>query len=87
MSDTFERIRKVVAEAAEVDQDSIQCDTSIKTGLPIDSLTQVEILMNLETEFGIAIDEGEASQLDTVQQYIDYINAALTGNKQTLDYI
>lgn len=62
MFDIAARVRKIVAVAlgrpVEIDQDDTPfCE------LGADSLTRVEIVLDLETEFGIAINDDETEAL------------------------
>ena len=69
----FEQVRDALAQQFEVDPDSITADTSLIDDLGADSLDVVELIMELEDEFGIAISDEDASQLYTVGRIVDYL--------------
>ena len=77
MSTTFERVRKVVAGEINVDEEQITLNTSLERDFGTDSLTKVEIAMNIEAEFEIEIDDDTASSLETIQQIVDAVDARL----------
>jgi len=77
MPSTFERVRKVVAGEINVSEDQITLDSSLEKDFGTDSLTMVEIAMNIEGEFNIEIDDDTASSLATVQQIVDAVDARL----------
>lgn len=75
MATTFERVRKVVAKDIGVDEEKITLGTSLTEDFPTDSLTRVEIAMNLETEFGIEIEDDVASSLDTISRIVEFVDS------------
>jgi acyl carrier protein len=74
MSDTFEKVKKIVAEQLEVDPANVQLKSTFVEDLAADSLDIVELLMALEEEFGIEIPDEEAEKIDTVQAAVDFID-------------
>ena len=67
------RVRKIVAEQLNVDEDKVTDDASFVNDLNADSLDTVELVMALEEEFECAIPDEEAEKITTVKQAIDYI--------------
>ncbi len=55
---TFEKIRDIIAERSGEDAENITPETEY-TALGIDSLTIVEILMDIEDEFGVTLEAGK----------------------------
>lgn len=72
MSETLDRIKKVVAEQLEVPMGDIKIESSLKE-LGADSLDAVELVMAIEEEFGISIPDEEAEKLLTIKQILDKI--------------
>lgn len=72
-----ERVIKVVADQLSAKPEDIQNDTSFVNDLGADSLDQVELIMELEEEFGIEIPEGTVEKIQTVGQAIDHIQEAV----------
>ncbi len=67
----FEKIAKMLAEKLECDVADIKLETEFGT-LGIDSLDVMELLMNLEEEFGTEIEMGE-NKINTVGDLVKLI--------------
>ncbi|MCB8758480.1 acyl carrier protein [Planktothrix agardhii] len=73
MSDTFDRVKKIVREQLDVEPDKILPSASFTDDLGADSLDIVELVMALEEEFEIEIPDEAAEKILTVQEVVDYI--------------
>ena len=71
---TVERVIKVLADHLEMDAGEITEETTFED-LGVDSLDSVEIMMEMEDEFGIEIKPAEAGK--SVKDLVEYINAKL----------
>ena len=68
---TNEKIKKIVADHLDIDVEEIQNDSTFED-LGIDSLDAVEIMMELEDEFGMELDASEMGQtVNDLAAYID----------------
>lgn len=78
MSDTAERVKKIVVEQLGVEADQVNEEANFVDDLGADSLDIVELVMALEEEFGCEIPDEAAEKIVTVKQAIAYIeeNAA-----------
>jgi acyl carrier protein len=56
-----------------VNKDQIKMESKFSDDLGADSLDTVELIMELESEFGVQIPDEDAEKIGTVQQAIDYI--------------
>ena len=72
---TFEKVKEVIVDKLGVEEDKIESSSSFVDDLGADSLDTVELIMQLEEEFGIEIPDENAEQMTTVQQAVDYIEA------------
>lgn len=70
-----ERVKRAVAYQLGVDESSITNEMSFVNDLGADSLDTIELIMELEDEFGFEISDEDAEKLLTVQQAIDYVTA------------
>ncbi|MGH1487409.1 MAG: acyl carrier protein [Cellvibrionaceae bacterium] len=77
MSNTEERVKKIVAEQLGVKEDEVKNEASFVEDLGADSLDTVELVMALEEEFETEIPDEEAEKITTVQLAVDYINQNL----------
>ena len=67
-----EKVKSIIAENLDVDEQEITADASFTEDLGADSLDIVELVMKMEEEFGIEIPDEEAEKITTVQLAIDY---------------
>ena len=74
MSDTADRVKKIVVEHLGVEADKVAPDASFIDDLGADSLDIVELVMAFEEEFGVEIPEDAAEKIGTVGDAIKYID-------------
>jgi acyl carrier protein len=70
----LDKIKKILVEQLDVDEEAIKPETTIEE-LGADSLDLVEMIMNLEEEFGIQIEDDDMDDLKTVGDIIEYIRS------------
>ena len=75
MSDTADRVKKIVVEHLGVEADKVTEAASFIDDLGADSLDIVELVMAFEKEFDIDIPDDAAEKISTVKDAIDFINA------------
>ena len=83
MPSTEERVIEIVSEQMGVSKDQITRDTSFIKDLNADSLDTVELVMEFEEEFEIAIPDEAAEKIQTVGQAIEYIEKELKNKPGT----
>ncbi|HEY4125533.1 MAG TPA: acyl carrier protein [Rhizomicrobium sp.] len=76
MSDTAERVKKIVVEHLNVDADKVTESASLIEDLGADSLDAVELVMAFEEEFGIEIPDDAAETIVTVGDAVKFIEKA-----------
>ena len=69
------RVKKVLAEQLAVDEAQVVPDARFAEDLNADSLDLVEVVMDLEDQFGLKIPDDDARELTTVGKAIDYVIA------------
>ena len=74
MSETAERVKKIVVEHLGVEADKVTEEASFIDDLGADSLDIVELVMAFEEEFGVEIPDDAAEKITTVKDAIDYID-------------
>ncbi|WP_442577358.1 acyl carrier protein [Mesorhizobium sp. ASY16-5R] len=76
MSDTAERVKKIVIEHLGVEADKVTESASFIDDLGADSLDTVELVMAFEEEFGVEIPDDAAETILTVGDAVKYIDKA-----------
>ena len=70
---TFEKVKEVIIDKLGVEEDKVVTEASFVDDLGADSLDTVELIMQLEEEFGLEIPDESAEKMTTVQAAVDYI--------------
>ena len=73
MSDTSDRVIKIVVEHLGVDEEKVTENASFIDDLGADSLDTVELVMAFEEEFGCEIPDDSAEKILTVKDAIAFI--------------
>lgn len=76
MSEIASRVKAIIADRLNVDENEVTENAEFTKDLGADSLDTVELIMEFEKEFGITIPDDKAEGITTVKDAIDYIEAA-----------
>lgn len=74
-ADVLERVKKIVVERLGVKEEDVTPEASFKDDLDADSLDIVELVMELEDEFGLEISDEDSEKIQTVGDVVDYIQS------------
>ncbi len=69
----FEKVKSILAQQLDADEESMTLETQIENDLGADSLDIVEMLMSIEDEFDVEIPEESLSSLKTIGDVVEYI--------------
>ena len=69
----FEKVREILVDQLDVDEDAVTMEASIQNDLGADSLDIVDLVMSLEEEFDCEIPDEEIENIKTVGDIFKYI--------------
>ena len=69
----LEKVKAILAEQFDVEEDKITADTDLQEDLGADSLDVVDILMSIEDEFEVEVPDEEIENIKTVGALVSYI--------------
>ena len=69
----LEQVKEIIVEAINVDEDLIVPEAKLQEDLGIDSLSAVELAMELENAFDIRIEDYALANLKTVQDILNIV--------------
>ena len=73
MSDIASKVKAIIVDKLGVDENEVTPEASFTNDLGADSLDTVELIMEFEKEFDIAIPDDQAEKIGTVGEAITYI--------------
>ncbi|WP_159728721.1 acyl carrier protein [Sphingobacterium sp. 18053] len=75
-----EKINEILVDEFEVDVDLIQPNLNLKDTLNLDSLDYVDLVVIIESNFGIKLVEADFTNIQTFQDFYDLIKRKTTHN-------
>ena len=72
---SFDIVQDRFSDNLGVEEEKISAEASFVDDLGADSLDTVELIMQLEEEFGIEIPDEDAETITTVQAAVDYLDS------------
>ncbi len=69
----FETVRDIIAKQIGLDKSRITLESDIIKDLGLDSLGVVELVMEIEDEYGLVADDDTVATLKTVGDVVKYI--------------
>ena len=75
MSDIKSRVVSIIVDKLGVEEAEVTTEASFTNDLGADSLDTVELIMEFEKEFNIAIPDDQAENIQTVGQAVEYIES------------
>jgi acyl carrier protein len=73
MSEIAEKVKAIIVDKLGVDENEVNPEASFTNDLGADSLDTVELIMEFEKEFNVAIPDDQAEKISTVGDAITYI--------------
>lgn len=69
----FEKIRTILCEQLDIEEDQVTMDSNIAEDLGADSLDVVDLIMSIEDEFGLEVPDDQVENIKTVGDVVNYI--------------
>ena len=70
---TFDKVKAILIDQLDVDEDKVTMDASIFDDLGADSLDVVDLVMSLEEAFDIEIPDDQVENIKTVGDVVKYV--------------
>jgi acyl carrier protein len=77
MSDVAAKVKAIIVDKLGVDESEVINEASFTNDLGADSLDTVELIMEFEKEFDLAIPDDEAEKISTVGEAVSHIEEAV----------
>lgn len=65
------KLKTIISDRHRSDESEITLESKLAQDLGFDSLDEIELLMDIETEFGLSISDEQAEGIETIQQIVD----------------
>ena len=75
MSEISQKVKSIIVDKLGVEESEVTPEASFTNDLGADSLDTVELIVEFEKEFNIAIPDDQAEKIATVGDAISYIEA------------
>ena len=72
----FEKIRSILCDQLDVEEQDITMDSNIAEDLGADSLDVVDLIMSIEDEFEVEVPDDQIENIKTVGDVVNYIESA-----------
>jgi len=69
----FEKIKEILVEQLDVEEDKVTAEASVVEDLGADSLDLVDLVMTIEEEFDVEISDDQVDVIKTVGDIVKYI--------------
>lgn len=71
----FEKVKSIVADQLDVEEEKVTAEASITEDLGADSLDVVDLVMSIEEEFDIEIPDEAVENIKTIGDIVSYIES------------
>ncbi len=71
----FEKIRAILCEQLDIEEDAVTMESNIAEDLGADSLDVVDLVMSIEDEFDLEVPDDQVENIKTVGDVVNYIES------------
>jgi acyl carrier protein len=79
--EVYSKIKSVLVDEFEVDEDAITMEANLFTDLDLDSLDAIDLMVTLDKELGIEIKTEEMQDMRTIQDVSDFVLASIPADE------
>jgi len=72
---TFEKVKTIIVDQLDVDEEKVTLSANIQDDLGADSLDIVDLVMSFEDEFDLEIPDDQVENIKTVDDVVKYIES------------
>ncbi|MBO5226808.1 MAG: acyl carrier protein [Ruminococcus sp.] len=73
---TFDKIKELIVDQLDVEEDKVTMEANIQDDLGADSLDIVDLVMSVEDAFEVKIEDEDVENIKTVGDIVNYIDNA-----------
>ncbi len=73
----FEKVRDILCDQLDVNEEDVTMDSSIAEDLGADSLDVVDLIMSLEDEFDLEVPDEQVENIKTVGDLVRFIEQSV----------
>ncbi|MCK4353276.1 acyl carrier protein [candidate division WOR-3 bacterium] len=77
----YKRVKRITIKYIKVPEERVTPEASFTDDLGADSLNLIEIIMDIEKDFGIDIPDEDGERFKTVGDVVEYLRARLSANE------
>ncbi len=70
---SFEKVKALLVEELDLDENEVTLESNIREDLGADSLDMVDLIMSIEDAFDIKVEESDTASIKTVGDIVNYI--------------
>ncbi|MBO6232349.1 MAG: acyl carrier protein [Ruminiclostridium sp.] len=75
----FDKVKSIIVDQLDVDEDKVTLNSNIQDDLGADSLDIVDLVMSFEDEFDLEIPDDQVENIKTVGDVVKYIEENTEG--------
>jgi len=79
--EVYSKIKSVLMDEFEVEEDDISMEANLFTDLELDSLDAIDLMVTLDKELGIEIKTEEMQDMRTIKDVCDFVLASVSVNE------
>lgn len=79
--EVYEKVKSVLMDEFEVQEDAITMEANLFTDLELDSLDAIDLMVTLDKELGIEIKTEEMQDLRTIKDVCDFVLSSIPADE------